>query len=232
MEGEQLRLRAVPTRGRKQVTNGAYVPAAGRAWLTRLYDPAVALTMREKRFRGLLLEQVSGALGTRGTIVDVGAGTGSFAIQVATALPEAEVIAVDGDEEVLAVARAKSGAHAVEWRPGLANSLPVPDGSADAVVMSLLLHHLDPPGKHDALAEARRVLRPGGTLHIADWGRPHDPMMRAAFLLLQTLDGFPNTRDHVTGRLPEFVAAAGFHRMEVTSRLRTAWGTLEIARST
>lgn len=214
------------------MTNGAYVPAAGRASLTKLYDPAIALTMREKRFRGLLLEQVCGALGTGGTVVDVGAGTGSFAIQVATALPGAEVIAVDGDEEVLAVARGKEGAHAVEWRPGLAGSLPVQDGSADAVVMSLLLHHLDPPGKHHALAEARRVLRPGGSLHIADWGRPHDPMMRAAFLLLRTLDGFANTRDHVAGRLPEFAAAAGFDRMEVTSRLRTAWGTLEIARST
>jgi hypothetical protein len=102
-------------------TEDRYVPAAGRAWLTRLYDPVVAVTVRERRFRAQ-----------------------------------------------------------------------------------------------------------GGTLHVADWGRPHDPLMRAAFLVLQAIDGFSNTRDHAAGRLPSIIGAGGFTGVTTYARLRTAWGSLEL----
>ena len=72
------------------------------------------------------------------------------------------------------------------------------------------------------------MLRPGGLLHIADWGRPHDPFMRGAFLLLQLLDGFENTRDHAAGRLPAFLTDTGLQDVTTHSRLRTAWGSLEL----
>jgi ubiquinone/menaquinone biosynthesis C-methylase UbiE len=94
--------------------------------------------------------------------------------------------------------------------------------------MSLLLHHLDPGAKRAALDDARRVLKPGGRLHIADWGSPHDPLMRSSFLLLQLLDGFENTRDHVAGRVPGLVREAGFEDVTTYARLRTAWGSLDL----
>lgn len=192
-----------------------YVPAAGRAAFTRLYDPVVAMTMRERRFRGALLDQVRRDRPER--VVDVGCGTGTFAIALAHSAPD--VIAVDGDDDVLALAQTKDGAEHVTWVPGLAGELPLDDASADVVTMSLLLHHLAPDAKSQALRDVRRVLRPGGALHIADWGRPQDPLMRATFFGLQLLDGFSTTRDHAAGRLPEIVAAAGFMRPERTLRL-------------
>jgi SAM-dependent methyltransferase len=161
-------------------------------------------------------------------VVDVGAGTGTFAISLARARPDVSVRAVDGDPEALGLARGKAGAQAVEWLDGLAGELPVAERSADAVVMSLLLHHLDLPAKQAALAEGARVLRPGGSLHIADWGRPGDPLMRAAFFALQLLDGFSNTRDHASGRLPAICSAAGFVDVRCHLRLRTVWGRLEL----
>jgi len=97
--------------------------------------------------------------------------------------------------------------------------------------MSLLLHHLGPDGKPAALTEAHRVLRPGGRLDIADWGRPADPLMRAAFFALQLIDGFDGTRDHAAGRLPGFVTDAGFTDVHTHRRLRTAWGSLELLRA-
>jgi SAM-dependent methyltransferase len=201
-----------------------YVPAAGRRALTALYDPVMAVTMREGTWRPALVARVLGGLRRQGVIADVGAGTGTLAALLADARPDADVVAIDGDPEVLERAALKG----VRGRRGLADDLPLADRSADRVLMSLLLHHLEPGGKRAALAEARRVLRPGGRLHVADWGRAADPLMRAAFLGLQLLDGFAGTRDHVAGRLPGLIAESGFGSVSVDGRYRTAWGTLEL----
>ena len=138
------------------------------------------------------------------------------------------MVAIDGDPEVLAIAQAKEGAAAVEWKRGLADELPLADGSCERVTMSLLLHHLDADGKRAALAEAHRVLGPGGRLHIADWGKPQDPLMRAGLFTLAIVDGFDGIRDHAAGRLPSFIEAAGFGAVRRHDRLRTAWGSLEL----
>jgi ubiquinone/menaquinone biosynthesis C-methylase UbiE len=203
-----------------------YVPAAGRRAFTRLYDPVVALTMREATFRGRLCAQVLDGLAPGASVVDVGCGTGTLAI--ALAARGAEVVAVDGDPEVLSLARAKAGADAVQWRKGIATALPVPGSSADRVVMSLLLHHLAGDAKRAALAGAVRVLRPGGRLHIADWGRPRDPLMRGAAWALQRVDGAAGLREHLDGVVPTLLADAGFVAVAVRDRLRTGWGSLEL----
>jgi ubiquinone/menaquinone biosynthesis C-methylase UbiE len=205
-----------------------YVTASGLRGLTRFYDSIVAVTMREQLFRGRLQRQILDGLPAGARIADVGAGTGTFAIALAAAAASAEVVAIDGDPEALALARAKAGAAAVDWHQGLADALPLADASCDRVTMSLLLHHLDPDGKRAALAEARRVLREGGSLHIADWGKPQDPLMRCGLFTLALFDGFDGIRDHAAGRLPRFIAEAGFDAVDRHDRLRTAWGSLEL----
>lgn len=206
----------------------ALVPAAGRHAFTRLYDPVMALTMREAAWRPALVERVAASLAPGGVVVDVGAGTGALALRIAARRTDARVIAVDGDERVLGLARAKPGAEAVDWRQGLAGRLPLGDAEADAAVVSLVLHHLTPDAKRAALADLVRVLRPGGLLHVADWGRPQGWLPRLGFAALRLLDGRENTREHAEGRLAAIVAESGFERVEVTRRLWTAWGTLEL----
>jgi ubiquinone/menaquinone biosynthesis C-methylase UbiE len=203
-----------------------YVPAAGRPAFTRLYDTVVALTMREATFRGRLRAQILDGLARGAAVVDVGSGTGTLAIALAAG--GAAVTGVDGDPEVLALSRAKPGADAVQWRKGLATALPLPGASADRVVMSLLLHHLDAASKRTALAEALRILRPGGRLHVADWGRPRDPLMRAAAWALQRVDGAEGLREHLSGDVPVLLADAGFVAVAIRDRLRTGWGSLEL----
>jgi SAM-dependent methyltransferase len=205
-----------------------YVPAAGRRAFTALYDPVMAATMREGAWRPALVTRILEGLRPDGVIADVGAGTGTLAALLADARPGADVIAIDGDPDVLERAARKG----VRGRQGLADALPLAARSVDRVVMSLLLHHLDPEAKRAALAEARRVLARGGRLHIADWGRLADPLMRATFLGLQLLDGFAGTRDHVAGRLPGLIADSGFVGVTVDERYRTAWGTLELITAT
>jgi ubiquinone/menaquinone biosynthesis C-methylase UbiE len=209
-----------------------YIPAARWRVFSRLFDPVLALTMPERRFRGAMQRRVEAALPQGGTAVDVGAGTGTFAIGLASQRPDAKVTGIDGDPEILSLARAKSGAAAVEWREGLAERLPFDEGSVDVVTMSLVLHHLLPEQKRAAMAEARRVLKPGGSFQIADWGRPHDPLMSALFFVSQAVDGFDRTADHRAGRLPEFLREAGFGGIERYDRLRTPAGSLELLAAT
>lgn len=208
-----------------------YVPAARWRAFTRIYDPILALTMREKRFRAQMLRRVEADLPEGGTLVDVGCGTGTFALALKQRRPDAEVIGVDGDEEILALAKAKPGAAGIEWREGLAQALPVEEGSADVVTISLVLHHLLPDDKLEALVEMKRILKLDGRLHVADWGAPSDPLMSGAFFVAQAIDGFDRTADHRAGRLPAFIEEAGFGPVERYGRLRTGFGVVELLRA-
>ena len=210
-------------------TDERYVPAAGRAWLTTLYDPLMALTMREGAFRPALIAAVL-ADPPPGVVLDLGCGTGTFTVQLAEADPSVQVLGVDGDEAVLALAGQKASrfGERVRFSKGLADSLPIEDASVDVVIASLLLHHLSPAAKLEALREARRVLRPKGRLVIADWGQPQDPLTLAGFFALRLLDGFQNTADHAAGRLPSVLAQAGFSNVTVGQQWRTLWGSLEL----
>jgi ubiquinone/menaquinone biosynthesis C-methylase UbiE len=218
-----------PIRGSETDSLGAgYVPAAGWRVFTRLYDPVMARVMREKRWRGQMLGRLEVDLPEGGTVVDVGSGTGTFALALKQRRPDARVIGVDGDPEILALARAKPGASRIDWREGLAQELPLPTASVDVVSTSLLLHHLLPDDKRKALLEMKRILEPGGRLHVADWGRPSNLLTSGLFYVVQVADGFDRTADHRAGRLPEFVAGAGFDPVECYGRLRTGFGVVEL----
>ncbi|EGX61076.1 MULTISPECIES: class I SAM-dependent methyltransferase [Streptomyces] len=111
--------------------------------------------------------------GTEGCVVEVGAGTGAnFPHYPATV---DKVIAVEPEPRLhkLALQAAAGSATPVEVRAGRAEELPVPAGSADGVVASLVLCSIaDVPA---ALAEAVRVLRPGGRLYFYEHIRSTDP---------------------------------------------------------
>jgi SAM-dependent methyltransferase len=210
------------------VSEPRYLPATGRLPLTALYDPVLALTMRERTFRPAVV--AAAVVESPTAILDVGCGTGTLAIALARAAPDAVVTGVDGDPAILDRARHKAtGAGAgVVFAAGRAEQLPFPEASFDCVTSTLMLHHLTPEPKRQALREAARVMRPGGRLVIADWGRPRDPVAAAGFLAVRLLDGFTPTRDHAAGRLPELLTAAGLTNVHTEQRWRTAWGTLEL----
>lgn len=208
------------------MTEARYVPAAGRAGLTRFYDLGVRVTMRERLWRPAIVEAV--AERNPAVVVDVGCGTGALSIPIAARLPSARVIGVDGDPQVLDIASCKPGAEAVEWTEGLAGALRLNAGEADVVVTSLVLHHLPAQTKREMLSEAHRVLRTGGRLIVADWAAPQDVVASVGFALLQVLDGFATTNDNRRGLIPQLIVQAGFPDPRLLRRVRTALGTFDV----
>ncbi|MBA3849689.1 MAG: methyltransferase type 11 [Opitutus sp.] len=213
------------------MASSAYVPALAYPFLTRWYDAVVRWTTRERRFRALLLGQMDVRPGQQ--VLDVGCGTGTFALMLKQAQPAARIVGLDGDAAVLDLARRKAAAAGAEidWRHGSALNQPFPDDSFDLAASSLVFHHLDRAAKRAALREIHRVLKPGGALHVADWGRAANGLMRVAFLSVQALDGFGNTADNVAGLLPDFMREAGFADAREIRRLATPCGTLSIYRA-
>jgi ubiquinone/menaquinone biosynthesis C-methylase UbiE len=114
--------------------------------------------------------------GLSGTVVEVGAGSGS---NFAHYPPEVRrVIAVE-PEPLLREAAQRAADDRISVSDGVAESLPLGDGEADAVVQSLVLCSV--PDQAAALAEARRVLRPGGELRFYEHVIPERGFKRAAF---------------------------------------------------
>ena len=102
-------------------------------------------------------------------VLDLGAGTGLATAQLKRAHPRALVLATDLAPAMVAAIRRRSS----PWRRlralvADARQLPLPDASVDVVFSSLMLQWCDPPDA--ALAEVRRVLRPGGLLLLSSFG--------------------------------------------------------------
>ena len=213
------------------MSDRAYLPALRFPALTRFFDPLVGLAMPERRFKGALVGQAAPGPGQR--VLDIGCGTGTLALMVKEAEPEAEVVGLDADSEILERARAKAERAGVEieFDEGLSTELPYEERSFDLVLSTLFFHHLTGADKRATAAEIDRVLRPGGELHVADWGRQPDPLMRAAIMSVRLFDGFEQTRDNVVGALPEIFEEAGLERPAETDRLRTVFGSLSLYRA-
>ncbi|WP_157250281.1 class I SAM-dependent methyltransferase [Nonomuraea typhae] len=211
------------------MTQTTFTPAAGRASLTRFYDPLIALT-RERLWRSLAAMHVAARPGD--VILDVGCGTGTMAVLLRRTEPRARVIGVDPDPDVLAVARRKAGAAGVwpEFRMGLGDALTdvVEPGSVDTVVSSLVLHQCSMAMKRAVLASMAEVLRPGGKLVIADFGRQRTPLMRLAFRIVQWADGKADTQPNADGVLPTLIHEAGFEGVREAEAVSTVNGSISI----
>ena len=133
--------------------DAAFTPAAGRPEWTPFYDFAIALVTRERRWRSALLGQTAPAPGDR--ILDVGCGTGTFAVMLKRAEPGAHVIGLDPDPDVLARARAKAAKAGVEvgFRQGFARDADAEGAGFTKAVSSLVFHQVPMEEKRAGLAQ-------------------------------------------------------------------------------
>ncbi len=147
-------------------TSGLLVHRAAR------YDFVVWLAMlgRERAFREKVLRLARLEPGE--SVLDVGCGTGTLALAAKRHVgPTGAVYGIDASPEMLARAnkKARKGGVDVIFKNASAQTLPFPDAQFDAVLTTVMLHHLPRKARQQCACEMRRVLRPGGRVVAVDF---------------------------------------------------------------
>ncbi len=197
------------------MTHQKYVPALRFRWLTPLYDALVEGPMSMARMRRDLLKQM-GDLSNK-KILDVGSGTGTMAVMIKQAYPFAKVAGLDGDPEILEIARSKARSLGLEIRfdQGMSFDLPYPNESFDVVLTTVMMHHLSRDDKQTTAREMYRVLRPGGQLFGADFAEPRSSFGKAIRPFTRR---FERVADNLDGFLPVIFSETGFENYRETKR--------------
>lgn len=148
-------------------------------------------------------------------VLEVGCGTGSLTFALAAAAEVAEITAIDVSEVYLAAARSRNADPRVTIEQGDACSLPFPDARFDRALAQLVLQFI--PDTERAVAEMRRVVKPGGTVAAAVWntsgGQPHQRLFWDTAAMLDPAAAAARSR-------------AFFRPMTQAGELRAVWETV------
>ena len=171
-------------------------------------------------------------------LLDVGCGPGSITLGLAEVVAPGEVVGLDLRPEVVAQARAAAAARGignVRFATGSAYALPFPDAAFDAAFAHVVLLHLREPAR--ALAEVRRVLRPGGVVGVrdVDFGArlvfPLTPLREQYNALHSRVQQHHGGDPFLARTQRRLLLDAGFARAEAGGALNSAGSLAETRRS-
>jgi ubiquinone/menaquinone biosynthesis C-methylase UbiE len=187
-------------------TQHTYIPAAGHDWSLPLYDPLVKV-MGGDAIRRRLIDQAE--LRPDHRVLEVGCGTGTLLMSTARAHPGVQLTGLDPDPTALDRARRKADSARVpiQLDRGFSDALPYADASFDRVFSALMFHHLaDADQKLRTFREIRRVLKPGGRLHLVDFARPDSTSGRH---LIRLIHANHRLNDNAPARVLSLMRDAG-----------------------
>ena len=189
-----------------QEVQRTYLPAAGRDWALPFYDPLVKLLGADGA-RRTLLKQAD--LRPRDRILDIGCGTGTLVELIKRVHPEVSVVGLDPDPKALARAKKKAARAGVsiQFDRGFSDELPYADASFDRVFSSFMFHHVHTDQRGKTLREVRRVLVPGGSLHLLDFESSEGG---AHGVLARWLHSSHRLKDNSETKILEIMKTAGF----------------------
>lgn len=204
-------------------TNPTYIPALRWKGLTPFYDLVLRWVMQEDNFKTKLIRQAQIQPGHK--VLDLGCGTATLTVMAKKAHPDALLTGLDGDPDVLRRARAKANRAGVDLKLdlGMAYDLPYPDATFDRIISSLMFHHLGTQEKQQTMNEVYRVLRPGGTFSMVDFGQPQGLWSKLVSAVMARLE---EVSDNHKGLLLTMMRLAGFDAAAITAHFAIIFGTL------
>jgi ubiquinone/menaquinone biosynthesis C-methylase UbiE len=199
-----------------------FMPAAGRDIFLPLYDP-LTKALGFGRIQAALLQQA--ALQPDFRVLDVGCGTGTFAVTLKREHPTIDVVALDPDPNALARAqrKARRAGVSIQFDRGFSDALPYENARFDRVFSSMMFHHLRKTERESTLREIRRVLEPGGRLEFLDFATAGSG---AHGLLARVLHPQQQLADSADARLLELMTRAGFVGATRVGHRDTMFGAL------
>jgi ubiquinone/menaquinone biosynthesis C-methylase UbiE len=177
----------------------------------RAYDIRAAIFFggRRRRVFGRLAAKSGARPGNR--VLDVGCGTGYFTRLMAQAVaPGGHAHGVDASAEAISHARHVTRLDNCTFAGGVAEALDAPDGSYEVVVSSLMIHHLPETQRPRATAEMFRVLRPGGSVLVAEF---QPPASRFGRRLVKQLTRHETMAENRVDLLAPMIREAGFDQL-------------------
>lgn len=195
--------------------NYKYIPPLNKDFLTPIYDTLNGLVGLGKRFLRKVL--TAAEIRDGDTVVDVGCGTGVLLALGKQQYPRTRFIGIDPDTRALGIARNRFAKNKfeVELIQAFAESVPLPDNSADRAVSSLVFHHLPDEIKRKAIQETYRILKPGGKVLIADFGPTKTSWMPK---LLHLFENAEYLKGNLEGLIPVYLQQAGFTEVKIVAK--------------
>ncbi len=191
-------------------------PALGYSFLTPAYEWALWLGVPERKIRSYLIEHID----THQPLLDFGCGTGNFLQQLQQTHPQQTIQGLDTDPYMVRVSRRKS----VPVDYYASGPLPYAAGRFGTVTSTWVFEHFSVEESLFYFREIRRILQPGGTFWLGDWGPCQGLMQRVLGRLVHWIDPTQNGLGPA-GRWPELLAQAGFSTVLIPYRIPTRLGT-------
>ena len=200
----------------------------GPSWLTGAYDPLIARWPAGHKMRATVMNALDPAPGQR--LLELGCGSGRLAIEIKRRCPDVAISAVDGNRDILAIARDRANKAGVDidFTLGDITSCPL-SGPYDNVYSTLVLHHLTLDAKQQVFRRVRDLLVPGGSLVIADFSR-HRGSGQAIVTRLSALgDSLGAKQPHFDGRFENALQEC-FSDVHSLAQIPSVFGTIEVWR--
>lgn len=208
-----------------QKKDKTYIPAMGFDFLTPFYDTLMKVALHEDALKNALLEEAHIRPGQK--VLDFGCGTATLAIMAKLKHPEATIVGLDVDENVLSIAKKKIAKQGVDIRIDIYDgfNLPYEAESFDSVISSFVFHHLSTEQKKDIMKQIYLILKPGGSVYILDFGVPASMLAKGVMYIFSL---FESMDDNVRGLIPEYMINAGFVDMRKVRDFKELWGTFSL----
>jgi ubiquinone/menaquinone biosynthesis C-methylase UbiE len=198
-----------------------------------IYDSISGILVRAGNWQEELFGSLAPKAGDR--ILDFGRGNSSTSISLALRYPEAKVVGMESSCE--AARRVQSKVIRNQIRnlsvvvAPLHGPLPFHAGTFDKVVCRLTLHDFAPKEKLAIVKEIARVIRRGGTFHVADVDKAESPGEGSILELARRISGPAAVAAHMDGNWTEFLAKGGFANVRRQSSHSIGFGRISVVKA-